>query len=332
MPLIQLSTASDAIEGWDVCPIDEVTQYADPRFDNVSPPGILQCPKCHIEMTKSWNEYSVVCSKCQIVVPVDMEEHHTIGAGENHNTSNNAYLSFKPVGIKNRLYHNTMVKYLSEPDSYRDAQILQLLKQYNFINEDFKLPYDALKKACEMFITLRENNYVRRGKARRGVIGACLYIACVIQGITKTKSQIAKFMQVEESKITFGLEELQQYDKKGILDIPKNINPCSDFINSYFEILDLPQDKKTFVVDLVERMTKKKIESVMQCNNTTKCIGVIAFVSKHLGWGLQHEQISAACNNICRGTYLNVANTITHHGEKLRKTFTRHNIPLPKGW
>jgi hypothetical protein len=79
-------------------------------------------------------------------------------------------------------------------------------------------------------------------------------------------------------------------------------------------------------------MTKKKVEEVSQCFNTTKCIGAVYFLARHMGWGLTHEQIATACDNISRGTYLNVANAIVKNEDKLRKVFVRHNIPFPAIW
>lgn len=318
---------------WGLCSIDEIVDLTNPAKPTLESTD-LDCPKCHVEMIKSWNEFNMVCPKCAVCHPIGQTgEHHTIGAGENHNTSSNAYMCFKPVGTKNRLYHNTMIKYTSSYEPYRDAQILALLKQYNYINSaDFMVPQDVIKAACEMFIALRDHDYVRRGKTRRGVLGACMYVQCQVAKVTKTKTQIAKMMKVEESKITFGLEELQQYAKLGVVEIPHNIDPTSDYIDTYFEIFNIDETKKSFVIDLVDRMTKKKIEEVSQCFNTTKCIGAVYFLSKLIGLGLTHEQIASNCENISRGTYLNVANAITKNEQKLRKVFVRHNMPFPAGW
>lgn len=321
------------IATWGVAPLDEIISRVDPKIvkQKIST-AELDCPKCHIEMTKSWNEFNLVCPKCHVSTPIGVGESHTIGASENYNTSNNAYMCFKPVGTKNRLYHNTMIKYTSESEPYRDQQILTLLKQYNFINSDFKLPQDVIKAACEMFIKLRSHDYVRRGGTRRGVLGACIYEQCRVANITKTKTQIAKLMQVNEAKITFGLDELQSYHKLGVVEVSQNVDPTSDYVNSLFEIFDLDQDRKQFVIDLLERMTKKNVEEVAACFNTTRVVGAVYFLSKLMGWGLTHDKIAANCDGISRGTYLNVSNAITKNEKKLRKCFVRNNVPFPASW
>jgi transcription initiation factor TFIIIB Brf1 subunit/transcription initiation factor TFIIB len=316
---------------WTVCPLDDIV--ANFRAFDVSNAQTLDCPKCHIEMTKSWNEYNMICPKCHLCKSIGLSgEHHNIGTGESHNTSNNAYMCFKPVGTKNRLYHNTMIKYTSEYEPYRDAQILQLLKQYNYVNTDFTIPQDVLRQACEMFILMRDHDYVRRGQTRRGVLGACIFVQCQKNHIAKTKTQIAKMMQVEESKITFGLDELNQYAKLGVIDMPQNVDPTSDYIDNYFEIFEIPVQHAAFAKALAERMSRKKIEEVGQCFNTTKCIGVIYFLSRHLGLNITHDMISQNCDGMSRGTYLTVTNAITKNEKKLKKAFIKFGVKLPLGW
>ncbi len=331
----KLSIGSTQTE-WKVCDLDEAVRITQPikPINNTGDNEELMCSTCHIEMVKSWNEYNSICPKCDVMITVGVTgDHHTMSASENHNTSSNSYMLFKPVGAQNKLYHRTLLKCTSEYERYRDTQILQLLKQYNYINSDLTVPQNVLRAACEMFICLKGHDYVRRGKTRRGVLGACIYVQCQIHHVTKTKFQIAKLMQVEEAKITFGLEELQQYATLGVIEIPENVDPTADYIDTYFEIFDIPTIYKQFAIDLLDRMTKKKIDEVMQCFNTTKCIGVIFFLGRLLHMsGINHEQIAQNCENISRGTYLNVSNAITNNKAKLRKVFVRHNMPMPSSW
>lgn len=321
------------IASWNTANLEEIVSRGDPsnRCANVCTSD-SSCPRCNVEMTKSWNEHTLVCPKCQATVAVGVGEAHTIGASENHNTSSNAYMCFKPVGTKNRLYQNTMIKYTSEATPYRDQKILSNIKQFNFINENFKVPDTVIHAARELFIQLSEHDYVRRGGLRRGVIGACIYVSCRKMGVTKTKAQVAELMKVNEAKITFGLEELNDYAKLGVIEISQNVDPTRDYVDSLFEIFDFDQEYKQFVVDLLDRMERKKIEKVVSCFNTTRVVGAVHFLSKHMGWGLTHEKIAASCENISRGTYLAVTNAIIQNETKLRKVFVRHNIPFPAGW
>lgn len=332
--IISNSSVDDGPAGkWDLCGMDTILKYNDrAKYSNLKPLSDAECSTCRIEMLKIKDDYHFICPKCAAEVKIGNSGEHTIGAGENHNTSSNAYMSFKPVGLKNKLYYNAMVKYTSEYEPYRDAQILQMMKQYNYISEGAKIPDDVLKAACEMFIALKVHDYVRRGKTRRGVLGACIFVQCINHDITKPKSLIAKLMQVEESKITFGLDELKQFAKLGVIEIPENIDPTAAYIRSYFEMFDLPEKYIEFVIELVDRMTAKKIEEVQSCFNTTKCIGAVYFLSRHFGLGLTHEIIAKNCDNISRGTYLNVTNAILKNETKLRKVFVRHNVHVPTAW
>lgn len=328
------ATCMQAVEcSWEVASLEEVVSRGDPRQMTTRASSTdVDCPRCHIEMTKCWNEFSLVCPKCHVSIAVGIGEAHTISAGENHNTSNNAYMRFKPVGVKDRTLLNTMTKCTSNNESYRDQQILQLLKQFNYINQDFKVPLDALRAAVEMFIQLRDHDYVRRGKTRRGVLGACIYEQCIKHKITKTKSQISRMMQVEESKITFGLEELKGYSKLGVIEVSQNVDPTADYVEQLFEVFDLDSAHRQFVVDLLARMAHKKVEEIESCQNQTKVVGAVYFTSKLLGWGLTHSDIVTNCDGLSRGTYLSVSNAIQRNEKKLRKVFVRHGVPLPAGW
>ena len=91
MSLVQLHTTNSnsslSIGTWDIPSMDHVVALSDPVKQPMVVNDDLDCPKCHVEMTKSWNEYNMVCPKCSMCYPVEQTgEHHTIGAGENHNT------------------------------------------------------------------------------------------------------------------------------------------------------------------------------------------------------------------------------------------------------
>lgn len=281
------------------------------------------CPiDIEIKLIRQCNEYSYVCPKCAYMEVLEDNLSCNIQTGDGHNVSNNSYMSFKPTGIKNRIYQNTMIKYTSEKNVYRDTQIHELLKKYNFINNDLTIPQNILESAAQMFITLKnsQESYVKRGKSRRGVLGAAIYFECLRAGITKTKSQIAKMMKVDESDITHGENELKYYASigGGIIDIPENVNPFSDYFNTYFEIFNIPVDKyKDFAMDLLETMIAKNVTEVLSCHNNTKCIGVVYFIGKHFKLpDISHENISKNCNGITRSTYLNIYNAIIKYINK----------------
>jgi len=330
---------------WDVCSLDDIIKIDVPISNNkgstekkeikmqVDDDFSAECPECHILLVKKWNEFCLACSKCGFMETVSKSETLGLQSGENHNVSNNSYMSFKPVGGgKNHLYTNTMIKYTSEAATYKDNQILSKLKHYNFINNDIQVPQTILESSCEMIITIKnckiDGNYVRRGKSLRGILGAAVYAECQRAGITKTKAQIAHMMKVDESNITNGWDELVYFESKGIIILPKNKDPSDDFFNELFEIFEIPIEKyKQFALDLLDRMILKNIKEVQNCQNFSKCIGLVYFMGLYFKLpGITHEAISLNYTKIARSTYLNVAKSVTANLTILDKVFKHHNL------
>lgn len=299
---------------------------------NTEPIESTDCKSCNVEMDKLSDEYTLVCPKCGCVVEIGNSGEYTIGAGEGHNTSSNAYMSFKPVGMKGRLYHNAMVKYTSVYNSYRDSQVHKVLSTYNFANPEFKIPGDILKAAGDLFIKVRDLDtaHIRRGMSRRGLLGACILAECNRVGVAKTMSQIAKMMDITESRITSGIRELQIYFNQGVIDIPQNTDPSIGFINAYFEDFKIADKYKKFALALLKKLSTLHNHAIESKHVTTKCIGVVYLISQSLGLGLTHEQIASKCDNICRGTYLSVYNEIIKSKSLLTEIFTKYKMKFPQ--
>lgn len=302
------------------------------REDLLGKSGSDQCPTCAILMEKFLNEYYLVCSKCGYEILIGNSGEYTLGASDNHNTSDNAYMYFKPVGAKHRLYQNTMIKCTSEYEPYRDNKIKTKFIQKNFVNEDFQLPLDVIRESAELFIVLKNNDYVRRGKNLRGVEAACVYEKCQEFNITKTKAQVAKMYNIDESKVSFGLDELYKYKSKGIITMQHNKDPTSDYVDALFEIFNIEYRYKKFIVDLSTRIDEKKVLIMENCFNKTKVVALIYLLGKCLKLDLEHAKIAPKCDNISRGTYVNIYKSILKYPAELLKVFIKHQVPVPEEW
>ena len=79
-------------------------------------------------------------------------------------------------------------------------------------------------------------------------------------------------------------------------------------------------------------MINKRIDAATRCQNTTRCIGTVMFLNKLLNLGITHDQVSANCEKISRGTYLNIVGAITSNEKALRCVFVKYKMPVPAGW
>jgi transcription initiation factor TFIIIB Brf1 subunit/transcription initiation factor TFIIB len=334
-------TSYKDIDEWELCSLEDLTSKMNIQVGvkkEVSPNpfseylDIINCEDCNVEMKKLYSEYNLICPQCNSCITVNNVGEHTISAGENHNISNNSYMNLRITGKDKKQYENVLRDATHDYKKYRNYKILKTLKQHNFTSADFQLPQVVLNDALDTYIKLKSEDFVRRGMILRGVLGACLYIQCQEHNITKTRSQIAKLMKIPESKLSFGLHEIERYAERGIIDIKKNLDPALDYFNAYFESFEIPVCYIAFAKALYDRIEKKKIKEVEQCYNTTKCVGIIYFICILIDISITHEMIAQRCDNISRGTYLNVYNAILKNESKLRKVFKRHNMKLPAGW
>lgn len=290
------------------------------------------CPECNVEMDKYTDEHSEVCPKCGMIINTGNCGEYNINTGEGHSTSSNAYMPLKPIGARHKLYYHTMVKCTSENETFSQANIYKTFEHINYINNDLHIPKNVIRAAADLFIVLRKNKFVKRSDSRKGLIGACIGKECERAKITKTDAQLAKMVGVSETNISTGRKELQNFHNEKIIDIPQNQDPIPDLINAHFEDFRINEKYKKFVLELLQRIQKKKIDEIETAYATTKCIGAIYTLSSLVDLGITHEQIAAKCGNISRGTYINIYNAIIKNEKKLRKVFVRNSIPTPSSW
>lgn len=320
-----------------VAPMDRVVKMSEkkvaPQMTATLDESLFQiCEVCGGALEKLYDEYNLVCAKCATTFEIGNMGEYTVGASDGYNTSSNAYVAFKPVGASGNAFQHAMVKYTSNGDAMRNNHIMTQLVRLNYHNSDCKIPSQILTDAANLFISLKDYDGVRRGMGRRGVLGACIIVQCQKAGVTRTHAQIATMMGVPESKITAGLSNLQGYHNDQVIVIPQNKDPTEGYFDSMFEIFAIDKKYKDWALELSTKAIKHRIKGIESCFTTTRCVGIVYTLSQALGLGITHEQIMKRCNNISRGTYLNVWKAIVNNEAILRKVFVAHKVPLPAAW
>lgn len=303
------------------------------KAPNVEPiaEDIVTCSKCKSIM-EHITEFSMGCSQCLTSVNIESSEDYTVSTGENYNSGANAYAIRRPVGGgANRALIHALIKLTSNSEVARTAKLSQQMERCNRDCKD-KLPQDVLDESMKMFSSLKDHESVSRGNVRLGKIGACLFVCCQKAGITRTQTQIAAFVGVDESHVSAGLNDLQSHHKKNIISIPQNHDPTADYLGSLFEIFEVKEEYKSFAINLIARAIEKRVEGIYTCQIKSRCIGVLYGLSIWLRLNITHDMITEKCEGISRNTYLNVFKAIEKNEVKLRKPFIRHNMPLPMSW
>lgn len=281
-------------------------------------------------MEKYTSEFSLECGTCGRSKAVGNIGEHNISTGDDHNISSNAYMYFRATG-GNRIYSNAMVKYTSEHTVHRENDIRQRFREMNYRNHN-PIPQNVINEAADMFITLKSEDYVRRGRNLKGVEGACVYMKCREFGITKSKAEIAGYYRIDESLISFGCSELKTFESRGIIELPQNKDPTIDYVNAIFEIFDIPDRYHKFVTSVLERIESKGIIKIKNCFTTTKVVGVVYLLSQLEGLGIDHSSIEAKYRHIGHTTYNNVVKAIIANPTKMIKPFEQYGITRPSEW
>jgi transcription initiation factor TFIIIB Brf1 subunit/transcription initiation factor TFIIB len=318
--LAYLQTKKDTAENLEVqLQIDKVSKF------NV-------CPKCNIEGIN--NGITIVCEECGLELSEsESHGHYSYTMTQDHNTSNNSFMSFNFIGKNSYCYQRSFLKTCANYSSYRKNNNRKDLYNYNYQYEGNKLPKNVIKLAIELFSIIKEHGYVFRGCGKRGVLGSVLYYAANILHVTKTPREIANIMNIEDRFLSHGDRIVQELNELGIINIPNILRPLDDYVNQYFSALQIPIKYKGFVIDLINRAEDKNIHIRSDSRTTTKAIGAIYLLSCR-SRNLKHitkEKIVKECM-ISKSTFVRYANLLRSDYKIIKCVFIKHNIPMENSW
>lgn len=292
------------------------------------------CPNCNLYCRIC--DISIICEKCGLERPWDAHnnEGYSATVDQNYNTSSNSFIPFNIVGMGSYCYQRSLMKSCADTEQHRTNTNKKEIVNYIYQYEGHKPPHNVINTAAELFDKILKKGYKYRESKRKGILGACLYYASIMHNLTKTPKEIASIMRIDEKFVSQGDKFLQELNEFGIIEIPTNHEPLSDYINQYFPSLGIPLEYKKFVIDLIARAEIKKLHIQHETRTTTKCIGVIYLLTKRVPT-LKHikkETISSECNNISKATFLKYYKLIINNGRVLKKVFKKHGIKMPKEW
>lgn len=290
------------------------------------------CSKCNVECIIS--DGTSFCGQCGLENDIiDDNTKFSFSVDRDHNTSDNSFMSFNFVGKNSYCYQRSFLKTCANYSSFRRNNNRKDLYNYNYQYEGKKIPKNAIKLAIELFSTIKDNNNVYRGNGKKGVLGACLFYACVMNNITKTPREIASVMDIEERFLSHGDRKVQELNEKNIISIPTVLRPLKDYLDQYLPALKIPDKYKQFIVDIIERAEKKNIHIKNDSRTTTKAIGSIYLLINRIK-SLSHitkDHISKECN-ISKSTFNRYYSLLMENSTIIKPVFIRHSIPMPNEW
>lgn len=297
----------------------------------IEPQTNNMCDSCKIPMVTIGTFY--VCQYCgqERVITQDIAETHPFGQ-PNYSSE---YTTLKLSGRGSYVYQKSLIRCCQTYQPSRRANILKDMTRWNNECDKYRIPKNVIQQASEMFCTIRDAGYVYRGGSREGVMGNCIYYACYMAGITKTPAEIAQFTGISEKFISQGSRILHKLHELGVIKIPTVINPISDYLDRFMNILMIDiQRYKPFLLDIIDTATKNKLHVIYDSKNLTKCAGVLYLLADripHLKQRLTKEEIEKCCQT-SRTTFIKYTEMLLNYWPLFKAVYKRHCIPMRNTW
>ncbi len=291
------------------------------------------CPNCKIR--GKILESFIICEQCGLEREWQNNgDNYNASLEKEHNTSQNSHMSFNIIGRGAYCYQRSLLKTCSDYTLYRNNNNKKEITNIIFQYEGSKPPNNAINLAAELFDSIARSGRVYRKNGKKGIMSACLYYACIMQGVARSPKDIVTIMDTEEKFLSQGDRILQEFNELGIISIPSCYEPLDDYLNRFFPTLGIDDKYKPFVVDLIHRVEKKHLHIRKECRTNTKCIGAIYMLTKRVK-ELRHikkETISKECGDISKSTFIKYYNLLCSNYKLIKKSFKRHGIPMPIEW
>jgi hypothetical protein len=311
------------------------------------------CNGCKISLRILENV--MICTNCGLEKDLIAEynpETYNVAIDSNYNSSTTASTSFAFSGKKSYGYQKAILKSCS---NYSNTSHLAIRKEIlNRINmyDGNKPPMNVQIRCIDIYCSIKENDksylsiinqgvseqnekkrLVFRSNGKWGIIAACLYYACMEEGLSRTPREVSEIIGIDEKYQSAGDKKLQEFYELGIINISFGGKLLNDYINRYFPLLNIPDKYKQFVIDMVARADQKCLHICNENRTSTKCIGVINILCMRVP-ELRHivrDQIARECH-ISKTTFIKYSMTLMNNWPLLKKVFKRHHVPMPKEW
>lgn len=291
-----------------------------------------KCPKCGIYCKISNN--LIICELCGLERPWDENDKFSITYTQNYNTSSNSFMVFNIIGQNSYCYQRSFLKTCANYSSYRNnnnkKEIINKIYQYS----GNKIPINICNLTAELFDQIKQKGYVYRGNGKWGVIGACLFYACIMHNLTRTPREIANIIGIEDRFLSQGDKILQELNELGIISIPTTFKPLGDYIDQFFSALNISMKYKQFIIDLISTAERKYLHIGNESRMTTKCIGCIYLLTRRIPAlkKIKKCKISKECIKISKSTFIRYYNLLMDNPKVIKKVFKKHHIPMPVEW
>lgn len=296
---------------------------------------IILCEVCNTAMSRK-DAQCCICYTCGLEYDIELIDSESYSGDilHSYNATDNSHVAFKIVGSC-KSAHAQNVKLMGMTSEYnivRTRRILQKINAWIYQIEGDTIPSSVCRDTAETYSKLQESEFlVKRAGGLNGVLASLLYNKCIEHGVPKKPKIIASITGIQDNQLSDGDRILRQMANKGVLKIPDGYGEYTDFIDQYFEKLDINEhaNYKQFVIDLIEVSDVSYIKiGTNSARPTTRCAGCIFILCQQLKLHISRDRIAEECN-ISKSTFARFVNMIEEYKNKkfIKDVFIKHSIP-----
>ena len=178
--------------------------------------------------------------------------------------------------------------------TYKERSLLRVFKYIQTKGTDKDISICVLDRTKVMFKTLNDNT-LKRGKSKDGLIAACLYNSCKDKNDIRTTKEISKMFDIKIKKVTTGCKqfnEIMYYNDPNYVENIKTIT-YEDCIEKYCLLLNLSNENKDKILYAANMAYSLGLVS----ENVPQSIAVTAIylVSQQYGLKITKKRLSEMC-------------------------------------
>ena len=252
------------------------------------------CQNCNIEMHNISN-IILECSNCGLQKKKSIISRNKMI--RNYNVATSSFLSIKIVGKNSYFFQKSLLKVCS---NYKKYSYNNNLKEITILlnkSGKSKIPKEIKKHGVKIYTKVKKATF--RGDSRKGLIAACLHLACSINNISKPISYFCDIFNISERHFSKGYMIILDLIERQEVNLNIKFDEIKDFIKRYLKLLNM--DEELYLNDIryiINIAEKYNLHLICNSRNVTKCCGALMFIitlDKRLHH-LNQKIISEKCN------------------------------------
>ena len=228
------------------------------------------CDNCNIKMINITN-ILLECLKC------GLQKNKTIVSKNkilhNYNVASSSFLSIKIVGKNSYYYQKNLLKTCSDYQKYSYNNNLREIKILLNKSNKSRLSKEIIEHGVDIYTKVKKNTF--RGDSRKGLIAACLYIACAYNSVSKPVSYFCKIFNITERHFSRGYMIIVDLIEREEVNLKIKVDEIHDFLKRYLKLLNINMSYLDEIVKIINIAEKNNLHLICNSKNVTKCCGAL---------------------------------------------------------